>query len=340
LRWYRVHGRHDLPWKADRDPYRIWVSEIMLQQTQVVAVIPYFERFLRRFPDLQALARAPQDAVLEHWSGLGYYARARNLHRAARLVVERHDGVLPPDQQSLMNLPGIGRSTAAAILSLAHGLPLPILDGNVKRVLCRLHAVRGFPGEKKIETRLWRLAEQLMPRRRAADYTQAIMDLGAAVCVRGTPRCDACPVSTLCRARELGIVAQLPARRMKKPVPVQRRRWLVLRRAGGDVYLERRPPVGIWGGLWSFPECPPRRDPRGFMRERWGFEADGIEAGASLRHTLTHMHLELQPVEVRLHAAAAHRVAEAADGIWVRPGRVLRVGVAAPVRKLLQRLPA
>lgn len=258
IAWQRKHGRHDLPWQNTRDPYRIWLSEIMLQQTQVSTVVPYYVRFLERYPDVAALAAAPIDDVMALWAGLGYYSRARNLHRCAQAVVERHGGAFPASPEALAELPGIGRSTAAAIASFAFGARATILDGNVKRVLARVFGVEGFPGDKRIENEMWALAEALLPD--AAEptdvtaYTQGLMDLGATLCVRGKPECGRCPFAGECVAQRSGRQRELPAARPKKAVPT-RRTWMLVLRDGDAVLLQRRPPAGIWGGLWSLPEA-------------------------------------------------------------------------------------
>ena len=251
LAWFAGHGRHDLPWQRQRTPYGVWVSEIMLQQTQVAVVIPYYERFMRHFPNACALADAPLDAVLHDWSGLGYYARARNLHRAAQVVRDTHGGEVPRTLSALVALPGIGRSTAGAILALALDERHPILDGNVKRVLARWFGIGGYPGEARVARELWEISDAVTPARQAADFTQAIMDLGATLCTRAKPACEHCPVSAGCVARREGRVAELPTPRPVKARPRRHVFWLVLRR-GESVLLEKRPPAGIWGGLWSF----------------------------------------------------------------------------------------
>ncbi|HET8551115.1 MAG TPA: A/G-specific adenine glycosylase, partial [Gammaproteobacteria bacterium] len=255
LAWFASHGRHALPWQREPTPYRVWVSEIMLQQTQVATVIPYFKRFMARFPDLATLAAAPLDDVLALWSGLGYYARARNLHRAAQSAVAEYGGELPASLDELMAFPGIGRSTAGAILSLSRGQRHPILDGNVKRVLARFHAIAGWPGDKRVADRLWEFAESHTPVADCAAYTQAIMDFGATVCTRRNPACDICPMSANCEAYALGRQHDFPAPRARRGYPERNVRVLVIE-AEGAVLLEKRPPTGIWGGLWSLPELP------------------------------------------------------------------------------------
>ena len=334
LAWARRHGRHDLPWQKRRTPYRVWVSEIMLQQTQVATVIPYFRSFMQRFPTVQALADAPADEVLHQWTGLGYYARARNLHQAARIIRDRHGGRFPRELEAVQALPGIGRSTAGAILALVAGQRHPILDGNVKRVLARHAAVPGWPGDKRVEQRLWTLAEAHTPQTRVADYTQAIMDLGATLCTRSRPRCGECPVAADCAARKLGQQAKFPAPKPRKVMPVRRTRMLLLLAEGG-VFLERRPPAGIWGGLWGFPELAVDADIAAWCRQRFGAAPRSVRERESLRHSFSHFHLDIEPVEVRLGAAASVQEGESR---WQPLGRPLRVGLAAPVKKLLDRL--
>jgi len=337
LEWHARFGRHDLPWHRDRRPYAVWVSEIMLQQTQVATVIPYFERFLERFPDVEALAAAPLDGVLALWAGLGYYARARNLHRAARIVAERHGGELPETLDALMALPGIGRSTAGAILAQAKGLRHPILDGNVKRVLARYHAVEGWPGERAVETRLWALAEAHTPRVRVADYTQAIMDLGATLCVRRRPACTVCPVADSCRACRLGIQARLPAPRPRRERPRRRRTMLVVRDAAGRVLLERRPERGIWGGLYSLPELDDGDSAREWCLRRLGASPVDETDLPELSHAFTHFDLTIAPRLVRL-ATDCRIVMESESLVWYNAARS-SLGIAAPIRALLDTLP-
>ncbi|TCO80477.1 A/G-specific DNA-adenine glycosylase [Plasticicumulans lactativorans] len=333
MRWYDTHGRKSLPWQQSPTPYRVWVSEIMLQQTQVATVVGYFERFTARFPDLAALAAASLDEVLHLWSGLGYYARARNLHRAAQLVVAEHGGAFPTTLEAVAALPGIGRSTAAAILSLAGGQPHPILDGNVKRVLARHAGVDGWPGAAQVLARLWRLAEARAPAARVGAYNQGMMDLGALVCVRARPACGACPVAADCIARRDGRQGDWPAPKPRRTLPVRTTAMLLLHAADGVVLLEQRPPTGIWGGLWSFPECPPGADIDTWCRERWGFATEGSERLAPLRHTFSHFHLDIEPVLVRVQALP-ERVMDA-GWVWYNSRRPDARGLAAPVQRLL-----
>ena len=255
LAWFDEHGRKTLPWQQDRTPYRVWVSEIMLQQTQVATVIPYYERFMARFPKVADLAQAPIDDVLSLWTGLGYYARARNLHKTACIVAEEYDGKFPDSVEGLESLPGIGRSTAGAILTLGHGRWAPILDGNVKRVLARYHAIEGWPGRSDVLAALWRASEAVTPRHRTADYTQGIMDLGATLCTKSKPECLFCPMTEDCQARISGTQATYPGKKPKKKIPTRDTHFIICVDSQGQVLLERRPPSGIWGGLWSFPEA-------------------------------------------------------------------------------------
>ena len=291
--WHDRHGRKTLPWQTDPAPYRVWVSEIMLQQTQVTTVIPYYERFMERFPDVESLAGAEVDEVLHHWSGLGYYARGRNLHKAARLVRDEHAGSLPEDLESLIALPGIGRSTAGAILALSGGRRFPILDGNVKRVLSRHSGIAGWPGEREVEKSLWCLAESLTPETNVAAYTQAIMDLGATLCVRSRPLCDACPVGSDCYARASGEQALFPGKRPKKERPTRHTSMVLALRPDGSVLLERRPPAGVWGGLWGFPELPEGSGPRGVVPRAAGSAGgvgERVAVGAAFVHPFRSSH--------------------------------------------------
>ena len=341
LAWYDRHGRSDLPWQQRRTPYRVWVSEVMLQQTRVETVIPYFERFMARFPEVEALAAAPQDEVLHLWSGLGYYARARNLHAAAKRMVEAYGGRFPEEIDEAQALPGLGRSTAGAVLAQALGLRHPILDGNVKRVLSRFHVVEGWPGRSAVQKRLWELAEAYTPAERVADYTQAIMDLGATLCTRANPRCGDCPVPEGCLALREGRTAELPTPKPKKALPVRSARWLLLRDGEGGLLLEQRPPGGIWGGLWCFPECPPSADMARWCRDRLGLEGRVSRQLPPLRHTFSHFHLEISPTLVELVDEGGDegtRVMDAGPAVWYNSRNPSRRGVPAPVRRLLNEL--
>ena len=335
LAWFDVHGRKDLPWQGGDDPYRVWVSEIMLQQTQVQTVIPYFERFLASFPTVTDLADAELDAVLHHWSGLGYYARARNLHKAAIAVREEHGGVFPEDIEAVMALPGIGRSTAGAILSLTFGQRHAILDGNVKRVLARHDAIAGWPGKTEVAKKLWALSEERTPHSRIGDYTQAIMDLGATLCTRSKPQCGSCPVHDDCTARDKGTVTEYPGRKPKKAKPL-RQTTMLIASEGGSVYLERRPEAGIWGGLWSLPELGDR-SVRDFCSETFNDAAAATEAWEVLRHSFSHYDLDIRPIVVRLGRPLS-KVTDGDRATWYQLDELPPGGIAAPVMKLIEQL--
>ncbi|WP_386067058.1 A/G-specific adenine glycosylase [Tahibacter sp. UC22_41] len=336
LDWYDRHGRKNLPWQSPRTPYRVWLSEIMLQQTQVATVIGYFQRFVDALPDLAALASAPVDQVLGLWSGLGYYSRARNLHKAAQLCVQQHGGELPRDYEALAALPGIGRSTAGAILAQAWGERHAILDGNVKRVLARQHGVDGWPGSTATARALWQHAEANTPATRVADYTQAIMDLGATVCVRSRPRCGVCPVATDCIARREQRTAQLPARKPAKTSPTRTTCMLVLRDAAGRVLLQRRPASGVWAELWSLPETDSiEHAPR--AARAVGADVANARTLTAFVHVFSHYRLEITPLLAR--ADVLPRAADRDDLRWCAAADYLDLGLPAPVRRLLQSLP-
>ncbi len=331
LSWFDQHGRHDLPWQAEKTAYRTWLSEIMLQQTQVSTVIPYFQRFIERFPDLQSLAEADTDEVLHHWTGLGYYARARNLHKCAQLIQAEHQGEFPSSVEALADLPGIGRSTAGAIASIAFNRRAAILDGNVKRVLTRFHAVEGWSGTPAIMKQLWQYAEHYTPEARCADYTQAMMDLGATLCTRSKPDCPACPLQSDCAALKLGITNKIPAPKPRKTIPVRQTYMLILRNAAGDILLQQRPPTGIWGGLWSLPE----------VSDLAALDTTVKKQHTPVRHTFSHFHLDITPVE--MHATAEQQqltdaVMEQPQQLWYNMNQPAKVGLAAPVERLLQQL--
>jgi len=329
--WQKKHGRRDLPWQGTRDPYRIWLSEVMLQQTQVAAVIPYYERFTRRFPTVEALAAASEEDVLRLWSGLGYYARGRSLHAAARAVVAA--GAFPGTAGEIEKLPGVGRSTAAAIAAFAFGERAAILDGNVKRVLARYFAIEGWPGEKLVESRLWARANTLLPKTGIETYTQALMDLGATVCTRTVPRCAACPVRSGCKARKSRRTAEIPAPRPRKALPQKAVTWLVLRR-GAEVLLEKRPSPGIWGGLWSFPEAP-ASDVEGYCRRALGCEVGSKRALETLKHGFTHFRLQIRPL---LCEVMRKPNVEAPGRQWTDLAEAAQAAVPTPVKKLIDRL--
>ena len=333
LRWYGEHGRKDLPWQKNISPYGIWVSEIMLQQTQVQTVIPYYERFMRRFPDINSVASADLDIVLQHWSGLGYYARARNLHRAAQMICEQSGGRFPRTFDEVVALPGIGRSTAGAILALAHDERHAILDGNVKRVLARHQAIDGWPGKTAVLDKLWCIAEANTPERQIAEYTQAIMDLGATLCTRSSPNCSACPVGDDCMARLNDSVASFPGRKPRKTKPLKQT-TMVLAVNEDAVYLERRPPAGIWGGLWSLPEVDDVDD---WCLKVLHSSPTDTEPRDTLRHSFSHFDLDIRPVVVRVDAVS-RKVADSPDATWYSLNDDPPGGIAAPVQKLINSL--
>ncbi|MBI5752708.1 MAG: A/G-specific adenine glycosylase [Hydrogenophilales bacterium] len=332
IAWQKSHGRHDLPWQNTRDPYRIWISEIMLQQTQVATVIPYYQRFMTHFPSIASLASADEEAVLTHWSGLGYYARARNLHAAARQIVARHQGVFPASVEAITALPGIGPSTAAAIAAFAFGVRGAILDGNVKRVLTRCFGIEGFPGDKAVEAKLWTLAESLLPEAEIERYTQGLMDLGATLCTRAQPRCGDCPLSAQCVARRDDRIAQLPAPKRKKTIPERQTVMLILRR-GNEVLLEKRPAQGVWGGLWSFPEVAPEAVLNSHLQTRFGVQAARVAAMSPLVHTFTHFRLTIRVLVVWVNKPGA-----AAGAMWLDRFDAHGAALPTPVRRLLDLL--
>lgn len=337
LRWFDRHGRKDLPWQRTldngrRDAYRVWLSEVMLQQTQVATVIGYFERFVSSLPSLRDLAAADEDTVLALWSGLGYYRRARFLHRAAQICVEQHGGELPRDFDALHALPGIGRSTAGAILAQAHGLRFPILDGNVKRVLTRYHGIHGHPGESAVEKQLWQHAEAHTPVARVADYTQAIMDLGATLCVRSRSRCESCPLAAGCIAHRDGLTAQLPTAKPGKRTPTRSTVMLILRDHHGRVLLERRGPQGVWSGLWSLPEAT---DPDGAWRiAQQHALIDGAQTLTPFTHVFSHYRLDIEPLLFD-RATATRGIADNPQLRWYSTEELAALGLPAPVRTLL-----
>jgi A/G-specific adenine glycosylase len=336
LAWFESGGRKNLPWQRDPTPYRVWVSEIMLQQTQVTTVIPYYEAFMQRFPDVRTLAAAPLDEVLHRWAGLGYYARARNLQRAAQAIVARHRGEFPATIEQVMELPGIGRSTAGAILALSRGERHPILDGNVKRVLTRHFGVEGYPGEPSVERRLWVLAEACTPQSRVAEYTQAIMDLGATVCTRARPTCLLCPVNAGCIARAHNLQHRLPAPRPRVTRPM-RDGWLVVAMRGGHkVLLERRPPSGLWGGMWGLPECPTRAHAEQWCREHLS-GAGTLRTSSPLKHAFSHFDYQMHPLVVHC-LGKAESLRDDDRFLWYDTQRPAKIGLPKPIATLVKRV--
>jgi len=335
LQWFDQYGRHDLPWQQQATPYRVWVAEIMLQQTQVATVIPYYQRFVEVFPDLNNLASAPLDRVLELWSGLGYYSRARNLHKAAGIVATEHNGEFPASFEAAVALPGIGESTAGAILAQALEQRHAILDGNVKRVLCRYHAIDGWPGKSSVQKQLWRYAESYTPHQRIADYTQAIMDLGATLCTHRSPRCSACPLQTDCKALAQGQVGRYPAPRPRKQLPVRAARLLLLTDSdSGNILLEKRPPSGIWGGLWSLPEADLDEHVDTLCQQRWGVTVLHREDCGRFRHTFSHYHFDITPCRIRVRCEAGC-VQEQRDLVWCPSAEAKKRALAAPIARII-----
>ena len=334
LAWYDQHGRKDLPWQQGITPYRVWVSEIMLQQTQVSTVLNYFDRFMQALPSVQDLAAAPEDEVLHLWTGLGYYTRARNLQKAAQIVVNEHGGEFPRSVEQLAELPGIGRSTAGAIASLSMGLRAPILDGNVKRVLARYAAQAGYPGDAKVASQLWRLAEELTPQQRVGHYTQAMMDLGATLCTRSKPSCLLCPLQSGCQAHLLGLQSRYPIPKPRKVLPQKSTLMPLLANRDGAILLYRRPASGLWGGLWSLPELLAGEELDGLALQH-GLILGERQALPALTHSFSHFQLAIEPWLVRVEQARS-AVAEG-DWLWYNLATPPRLGLAAPVKKLLKR---
>jgi A/G-specific adenine glycosylase len=335
LHWFDSHGRHDLPWQENSTPYRVWVSEIMLQQTQVATVIPYYKRFTKKFPTVKSLATAESDQVLHLWTGLGYYARARNLHKTAQIIQSVFEGSFPNSVADLIELPGIGRSTAGAIVALSMNVPATILDGNVKRVLTRNFAISGWPEQGKIKQQLWDIAENLTPKKRVKDYTQAIMDLGATVCTRSKPSCFSCPLNKNCIAFNDNSISKFPGKKPRKTLPVKSLVMFVLQSPTGEILLEKRPPSGIWGSLYSLPESKsaeelPQLNHISFKRsENWALPP--------LRHTFSHYHLDIQPVLFKA-TQKMNSIADSDRWLWYPLDHSVEVGLAAPVKKLLSSL--
>lgn len=332
LSWFDRNGRKDLPWQQDINAYKVWISEIMLQQTQVVTVIPYFNRFISRFPDVASLAEARLDEVLAYWSGLGYYARARNLHKTAQII--RQQELFPESLAELVALPGIGRSTAGAVLSIAFKQSQPILDGNVKRVLTRFFAIAGWTGDAKVEQELWLLSTRYTPKNRTADYTQAMMDLGATLCVRSKPNCLICPLNTQCQAFKTGTVTVYPTSKPRQPLPVKQTCLLMLVNGQGELYLHKRAESGIWGGLWSFPEFE-----NGELALQWcaqqGLHIQNQTILAVRRHTFSHYHLDYATLCLRLTNKPMQVMGHGNAG-WYNKNQLEQVGLPTPVKRLVQ----
>lgn len=340
LEWYDRYGRKTLPWQREKTPYTVWLSEIMLQQTQVATVIPYFERFIARFPDVRALADAPLDEVLHLWTGLGYYARARNLHKAAQTVVRQHGGEFPTTFEEVAALPGVGRSTAGAVLSLSLGQHYPILDGNVKRVLARCYAVAGWPGKKEVEQRLWSLSEEVTPARGVSQFNQAMMDLGAMICTRSKPKCELCPLNKGCLAYANHSWSQYPGKKPKQTLP-EKDAWFMLVKHNDAVWLQQRPASGLWGGLFCFPQFATREEVEPWLAAR-GLNTNAVRQQIAFRHTFSHFHLDVVPLLLEISGDIPHALHDACvdekSGLWYNLAQPPAVGLAAPVERLLRAL--
>jgi A/G-specific adenine glycosylase len=333
LDWFDQHGRTNLPWQQEINPYRVWVSEIMLQQTQVSTVIPYFERFITSFPDVETLASAPLDNVLHHWTGLGYYARARNLHKTAVLVSTQLKGQFPSSIDGLCELPGIGRSTAGAISSIAFKIPATILDGNVKRVLARFSATEGWPGRSEVVQKLWLVAETYTPEKRIADYTQAMMDLGATLCTRSSPNCEHCPLVSDCIAHREGNQTNYPGKKPKKKLPVKSTFFLLIHNPQGEILLQQNPPAGLWGGLWVLPQIEAHNRLTEHC-QAMGLKIIDHQILPAQRHTFSHFHLDYQPIRINASEDSS-AVAEGRNQVWYNPQKPLSLGMPAPIKALL-----
>ncbi len=333
LSWFDLHGRKNLPWQHDINAYRVWISEVMLQQTQVATVIPYFEKFMSSFPDVHRLADAELDEVLHHWSGLGYYSRAKNLHKTAQIVATQFDGIFPDELDTMTSLPGIGRSTAGAIIAIAYQKPTAILDGNVKRVLSRYKAIEGWPGKSAVLNQLWEVAEAYTPSKRVDDYTQAIMDLGATVCTRSKPKCGECPLQSDCIAFKQDTIVQFPGKKPKKQLPVKSTHMLVISYQDSFL-LEKRPLSGIWPGLWSFTELKHQKDIQHYCRQHLHTDAYTHQSLTGFRHTFSHYHLDISIEHIQL-SEKPKQIMEDQQQLWYNMRKPQEVGLAAPVSKIL-----
>ena len=332
LQWFDLYGRKDLPWQHNPSAYRVWVSEVMLQQTQVSTVIPYYQRFMASFPDLKSLAGATEDQVLHHWSGLGYYARARNLHKTAKLLTVTLDGNFPESLEALETLPGIGRSTAGAICAIAYQKTAPILDGNVKRVLARHEAINGWPGASATTKILWKIAEKHTPKERTADYTQAIMDLGATLCTRTKPRCQECPIKADCKSFNAGNPESYPSKKPTKKIPTRTCFFLMILNSSGEFLLQKRPSKSLWGGLWAFPQCDHEKD-ISIVCEQLNQPAKSWAILSAKRHTFSHFYLDYLPVMIECYPQSA--LMDKQDTLWYNPDTPLEIGIAKPIASLL-----
>lgn len=337
LKWFQQHGRKNLPWQENKTPYRVWVSEIMLQQTQVNTVIPYYLKFMKNFPDIKSLAKAPQDEVLHLWTGLGYYARARNLHKTAKIIYNNHAGKFPDTSIALQDLPGIGRSTAGAVLSFANGQHQAILDGNVKRILARHYLVDGWTAGSKTQTQLWALIEKITPKKRCDNFNQALMDLGSSLCSRSKPKCQQCPLKKTCRAYQKNLTKLYPNPKPQKNKPVKSTYLLMLITEKEEILLEQRPEHGIWGGLWCFPQCQMLDDIEQWLDKNNFHSKHEIIFHTKFRHSFTHFHLDITTVQIHIQTPAAFTVHEGSNNhfVWYQAKKPLKLGMPTPITKLI-----
>ena len=335
LKWFSTHGRRTLPWQ-NKSPYHTWISEVMLQQTQVGTVIPYYERFIKHYPSIKKLAKASEDDLLHLWTGLGYYTRARNIHRTAMILAQEQGGNFPKTLEALQQLPGIGRSTAGAILAMGFHQPAPILDGNVKRVLTRLHAIEGWPESSAVLKQLWQTATHYTPTNQVANYTQAIMDLGAMVCTKTKPKCVECPLNSHCVAYQQGDPTLYPHRKTKKPLPTKHWYFLILCNEQGDILLEKRSSHGIWGGLWCFPICERDDDPKHYCETRYACKIQTTQAHPNFKHTFSHFHLIITPLQFFIQSTL--QCMEPNQRVWYNITRPQPIGLAKPVVQLITQI--
>lgn len=336
LTWFDSFGRKDLPWQNPRNPYRVWISEVMLQQTQVKTVIPYFNRFMESFPSIRDLALSPEDEVLALWSGLGYYSRARNLIKTAKIIYEEYQGQFPRNLSELISLPGIGESTAAAIASQAFNLPTAILDGNVKRVLCRYFMIAGQPEQTAIKKSLWHLANRCMPEQRCADYTQAIMDLGATCCTTRNPQCHSCPLQNTCLAKLHDKVMDYPNKKLKKVLPKKNEQFLLMHTSENKIYLEKRPPVGLWGGLWCIPSIDMGLCPKTYIHELYDLACLDMKELMDLKHSFSHFHLYIKALRINVAPSSLSNTLKETPGKWFALDEITTLGLAKPTLTIIK----
>lgn len=334
LNWYDEHGRSELPWRRSITPYRVWLSEIMLQQTQVTTVLPYFRRFIKHFPDVYTLAYADSDDVMYHWAGLGYYTRARNLHNAAQMIVDRYGGQFPDTLEALTTLPGVGRSTAGAVLAIAFKKRAPILDGNVKRILTRLYAIHGWPGQSSVEKRLWALSEAHTPEARVDDYTQAIMDLGATICLKRQPLCHCCPLQHECQAYHQELTSQIPTPQPAKQIPTKTAIFVILENEHREILFEKLPPAGVWGGMWCLPQFSSDTDLTDSIEAHYPVKVKDCQYMKTFKHAFSHFRLYGDVYQVKSELFS-EQVTDTKPYFWYNPEEMLQVGLPKPISKVI-----